>query len=596
MKKIIASIYPSPFDNQLRHELNASFFKNGEIYSYEEGKLSSLKNDPVGLFPERSIFAGMKELKIEPERINLWVLAKPNLKPNYDSYFNFFSNVCKAYTGDKKKFQNWFKKKIIFLKHHDLHIYNALGSSTYKNCFYLSLDGGGDFGDRRNTSWGICKRNKIYEKGNLYGNNSLASFHAFVTEACGYRNENGKLSGISSYGEVNKELYLKFDNLLVLKKNGHIFKRKRYNNTKLQLSSLNLDSYDRYKIINNKISKTNILKVCKGYKIEDVAATAEKIISDKIIIFLKSIKDKIPKSIDHAIFSGGMFLNVKLNQDIENSKIFKKNFFTMSPSDAGLSLGGIFSQNIKLKKKYYSKNGISPYLGPSFNENELLEVTNKFNLKIQKLKNSFYKDVASEISRDKIVGLFNGRGEYGQRSLGNRSILADPRNKHIKQKINFFLKKRDWFMPFAPAVLDTFYKEYFEDTSPSLYMQKAVLIKDGYQKKIPAAIHVDGTCRVQYVQKKISTDFWKIIKEFYKKTKIPIVLNTSFNRHGISTISHPRQAIEHLMEGCLDVLYLNRLKIKLKFPNSKKIDKKFYKKEEYLLTNENLLWRKKLNK
>jgi carbamoyltransferase len=151
-------------------------------------------------------------------------------------------------------------------------------------------------------------------------------------------------------------------------------------------------------------------------------------------------------------------------------------------------------------------------------------------------------------------------------------------------------------MPFAPAVLDTFYKEYFDDTSPSLYMQKAVLIKDGYQKKIPAAIHVDGTCRVQYVQKKISTDFWKIIKEFYKKTKIPIVLNTSFNRHGISTISHPRQAIEHLMEGCLDVLYLNRLKIKLKFPNSKKIDKKFYKKEEYLLTNENLLWRQKLNK
>ena len=135
-----------------------------------------------------------------------------------------------------------------------------------------------------------------------------------------------------------------------------------------------------------------------------MAATAEKIISDKIIIFLKSIKDKIPKSIDHAIFSGGMFLNVKLNQDIENSKIFKKNFFTMSPSDAGLSLGGIFSQNIKLKKKYYSKNGISPYLGPSFNESELLEVTNKLISKFKNLKILFTKMWPQRFPRAKLLG------------------------------------------------------------------------------------------------------------------------------------------------------------------------------------------------
>ena len=130
-------------------------------------------------------------------------------------------------------------------------------------------------------------------------------------------------------------------------------------------------------------------------------------------------------------------------------------------------------------------------------------------------------------------------------------------------------------MPFAPAILDKYYKKYFDCKNPSYYMQKAVKIKTNLSKFIPSAVHVDQTCRVQYVEKNISPKFWKIINEFYKITKLPIILNTSFNRHGISTICSPRQAIEHLLEGSIDILYLEKYKISfLKNRRFKKIIKK----------------------
>ena len=181
--------------------------------------------------------------------------------------------------------------------------------------------------------------------------------------------------------------------------------------------------------------------------------------------------------------------------------------------------------------------------------------------------------------KGEIVGIFQGKAEYGPRSLGNRSILADPRTKLSKLKLNQKIKKRDWFMPFAPAVLDKNYKDYFSDNNPSLYMQKASKVKNKHKKIIPSAIHVDGTCRVQYVDKKIFPNFWKIIYEFKKITNLPILLNTSFNRHGISTISTPRHAIEHLLEGNIDVLYISKFRIKFSDNRIEKTKNSFIKEK-----------------
>ena len=148
-------------------------------------------------------------------------------------------------------------------------------------------------------------------------------------------------------------------------------------------------------------------------------------------------------------------------------------------------------------------------------------------------------------------------------------------------------------MPFAPAILDKDYKDFFDDECPSLYMQKAIRVKEKFKKLIPSAVHVDGTCRVQYVDKKIFSNFWKIISEFKKITNLPMVLNTSFNRHGISTLSSPRQAIEHLLEGNIDILYLSKFKIKFTKNRIEKRKNFVYQIEKNLLAKQNLLWLQK---
>ena len=285
-------------------------------------------------------------------------------------------------------------------------------------------------------------------------------------------------------------------------------------------------------------------------------------------------------------FLGGLFLNVNLNAKIENSKIFQNTFFPPAPSDSGLALGGILSQ-VKNFNLSTSKLGISPLMGPSFSDTEIKNYLKRFKLYFKKEK-YIHRDIAYNISKNKIVGIFNGRAEYGQRSLGSRSIIADPRNKNSKYKLNLILKKRDWFMPFAPAIIDNQYNKWFnKQNQPSMYMQKAIKINEDKKQFIPSAVHVDGTCRAQYVCKKFK-NFWKIINEFYKITGIPLVLNTSFNTHGISTISTPKQAIEHLLEGCIDVLYINSYKVELlknrkikKIKNKKISEKNLFKIRKY---------------
>ena len=172
--------------------------------------------------------------------------------------------------------------------------------------------------------------------------------------------------------------------------------------------------------------------------------------------------------------------------------------------------------------------------------------------------------MANLISQGNCVGWFQGKAEYGPRSLGARSILADPRKKSSKSRINQLLKKRDWYMPYAPSIMREYVKEYMNNPIYSPYMQIALNIKEDKKKLIPAAIHVDGSSRVHVISKEDNKKYWKVINEFNKITGVPVILNTSFNRHGISTISDPRQAVEHLLDGCMDYLAIENFLISFK--------------------------------
>ena len=549
---IIASIYPCPFDIQDRHEFNASVIKDDQIFSYEEGKVTTVKNDGTSKFPERTLMLGFKELEILPNQVDKWVFPTPKSDIKLKDYHLFFTWFFKAYNGSFENFQEWFDSHVEFVDHQLSHAALAVYGSTFSECAFLCMDGGGDFGDPRGYVFGEYRDNQFNIQYQSVGYDHIANYHSFLTDSIGFSgDDNGKTSGLASYGEVQPKLKEEILQLIrVSKEEGVKFERKRFNITNVNLDKVKADSYDRTKIFSQYPSDTNLLRMGLEYLPHDIAATGEQILQESVLTLVKLLRKET--ELNNIVFSGGLFQNVALNKALLNAN-FDNVYFPSAPSDSGLSLGAAL--HIKNLNKPNSQETLSAYLGPSFSDSDIKEVLDRHRL-IYKQHLDIAKVVAKKLSEGQTVGWFQGRGEFGPRSLGNRSLVADPRDIRSKEKINQLLKKRDWFMPYAPSILEEDYLDWVDQEHYSPYMQVAFDMSPENASKVPSAVHVDGTTRVHVVRKSENPLYWNLINEFKKLTGIPVLLNTSFNRHGIATISTPRQSIEHLLEGCMDYLAL----------------------------------------
>lgn len=576
---IIASLYPCPFDVQDRHEFNASILKGDQIYSYEEGKVTTVKNDGTPKFPERSLMLGFKELNITPDQVDKWVFPSPVSEIALKDYHLFFTWFFKAFTGEIDVFKEWFDKHVEFVDHQLSHAALAVYGSDFTDCAYLCMDGGGDFGDPRGYIFGEFIDNEFKIKYESTGVNNIANFHSFLTDSIGFSgDDNGKTSGLASYGEVQLDLESKFLDLIkISKENGVKFNRLRFNQTNVNLKKVKADSYDRTKIFATYPSDTNILRMSIQYLPHDIAATGEHVLQKSVLDLVTLLRQETTSN--NIVFSGGLFQNVSLNKALLDAK-FDNVYFPSAPSDSGLSLGAALY--IKNKNKPNSSKILSAYLGPSFSDTDFKEALDRHRL-IYSKESNITEVVAHKINEGQSIGWFQGRGEFGPRSLGNRSLVADPRNIKSKEKINQLLKKRDWFMPYAPSILEEDYIDWVDQEHYSPYMQIAFNIKSDMAEKVPSAVHIDGTTRVHVVRKTENPLYWDLINEFKKLTGIPVLLNTSFNRHGIATISSPRQAIEHLLEGCMDYLAIGDYLIS--FKDNRKVAKRveIIESEELLL-------------
>jgi len=549
---IIASLYPCPFDIQDRHEFNASVIKDDHIFSYEEGKVTTVKNDGTSKFPERTLMLGFKELEVLPNQVNKWVFPTPKSDIKLKDYHLFFTWFFKAYQGSYEEFQGWFNDHVEFVDHQLSHAALAVYGSTFSETAFLCMDGGGDFGDPRGYIFGEYKNNNFDIKKQSTGYDHIANYHSFLTDSIGFSgDDNGKTSGLASYGEVQNELKDEISSLInVSIEEGVKFKRERFNITDVNLSKIKADSYDRTKIFSQYPSDTNILRLGLEYLPHDIAATGEEILQESVLKLVKLLSEETDSK--NIVFSGGLFQNVALNKALLHAN-FENVYFPSAPSDSGLSLGAaLYIKNINQPN---SEETLSAYLGPSFSEDDITEVLNRHRLNYKKHSN-IEQIVAKKLSQGHSVGWFQGRGEFGPRSLGNRSLVADPRDIKSKEKINQLLKKRDWFMPYAPSILEEDYLDWVDQEHYSPYMQVAFDMSSENAATVPSAVHVDGTTRVHVVRKSENPMYWNLINEFKQITGIPVLLNTSFNRHGIATISTPRQAVEHLLEGCMDYLAL----------------------------------------
>ena len=444
--------------------------------------------------------------------------------------------------------------RIYHVNHHLSHAANGFYLSNFKSASILTCD---FRGEHESTTFNLGENNKInkIESHNLP--NSLGKLYATFTELLGYRSDSDewKVMAMSSYAYDCKDEIKKIRKCYALSDNGKfelVAKYFEYSNlgnnnshyTQEMLELFNIDEVN----YNAKPSKKQI-KIAKALQI----------CSEEIGLHLLKHLYKLTKN-KNLVVSGGFFLNTVFNGKILNKTKFKKLFVPYAPSDTGNSIGSalFFNYNILNKEKKILNN--SPYIGLEYNNEQIINCLKRRKISFSMLKDK-NKFIANQCLKNKVIALFNGKFEFGDRALGNRSIIANPCSKNIKDIVNKSIKYREKYRPFAPAVTQEGFKKYFEinNCKKNEYMERVFKIRKKYINKLPGVAHLDNTARVQTVSAKSNANFYAILREFNKKSGYPILLNTSFNVNGEPIVSSPDDAINTFFNSGLDFLVLNNI-------------------------------------
>ena len=485
---------------------------------------------------------------------------------NFSFKKNSFSKRLKIKLNVKKLlFKKFTLNKSVrfhYIEHHLAHIASAFYPSGFKDAVGLSIDGSGDF---VTLAISECKNNKIkiIEKTNFP--NSLGIFYHAMTQFLGFKNygDEYKVMGLAAYGapkyfdKIKANLF-KNNNKLVFELNLHYFNHHKNNFQYIAEDSLYVDEIFNSNLVELFSPELNIANN-KDQFIKDFASSVQKVYE----FFFKQIIKKLylNKFSENLIFAGGCALNSSANRLITNEKrLFKNVYIPCAPGDNGGALGAAFVVSAKYKPKI--ENSKNPYLGEKFSNDQILKILkhddykNKVTYKFIENDVDLFKTAAQLISEGNVIGWFQGRMEFGPRALGNRSILADPRNSNMKSIINMKIKRRESFRPFAPSVIEKYQSDWFETDFINPYMSSLATVKADKQKIIPSVTHIDGTARLQTINSNNNSKYLNLINAFYLITGVPILLNTSFNENE-PIVMKPEEALNCLIRTDMDAVFIN---------------------------------------
>ena len=289
----------------------------------------------------------------------------------------------------------------------------------------------------------------------------------------------------------------------------------------------------------------------------DIAASLQKFVEDTLMAMARNLYKETKRK--QLCLAGGLFLNCVANYRILNETPFDEVFIQPAAGDAGGAIGVasfIYNSVFGKTRKYVMKDA---YLGPAFSDREIYRNLMKEGYEVKEFEeDELVRYVARKIFQNKIVGWFQGRMEFGPRALGNRSILANPCNPEMNDLLNRKVKKRETFRPYAPMVLEEKAGEFFELEQRSPFMLLAPKVREKKRKYIPAVTHVDGTARVQTISSTTNPLLWKLLKEFEKIAKVPILINTSLNLRNEPIACTVDDAIGCYKKSEMDCLVLGR--------------------------------------
>lgn len=554
------------------HDASAALLCDGRIIAAAEEERFTRNKHSVG-FPVHSIKYCLKEAGASIQDVDYvavswkpWILRKRIFQAARTLPYSIKMFKSKVNRGWKQMNNEWFelftikdllKKhfgagsfKIKYLDHHLCHAASAYYCSPYDSSVILTIDGAGE---EKTTVFWKGEGTRLKEIKAVYLPNSLGQFYSAITGFLGFRMQSDeyKVMGLSSYG---KQGYYEFfrKNVLVTLPDGEFRLDPGFIDYHLARQGIFLMS--ARSVLGE--PRDPLGEILPNH--EDIAASAQKIVEDTIFHSLNYLYRETGMR-NNLCLAGGVAFNCVANGKIFENTGFQNVYIQPAAGDAGTAIGAALYLYYSGSSKPRENRMSDAYLGPRFTSENCKEIINTYGLSFVELSNDeLCVRVAKILSDGKLVFWFQGRMEWGPRALGNRSLLADPRKKGMKDVINLKVKQREAFRPFAPSILEERSSEYFYNGISSPFMLLALKVREEKAKEIPAVVHVDGTARPQTVNREANPLYWKLIKEFESITGVPVILNTSFNVQE-PIVCSPEDAIKCFLKTDVDYLVLNNL-------------------------------------
>ena len=591
------------------HDSAACILKDGEIIAAaQEERFTRKKHDPS--YPHNAIKFVLDYANLKLNEVDKIVFfEKPFLKFErlLETYVAF---APKGFVSFSKAMPLWIKEKlfqknylfnklkehdknyksdenIFFSDHHLSHAASAFYPSPFEEAVVLTADGVGEWAT---TTVAVGKGNKLDIKKEIHFPHSLGLLFSSFTYFTGFKVNSGeyKLMGLAPYGNP---IYVdKIMKLIDIKNDGTFRLDQKYFNYATGLTMTN-DKF--HHLFGQKPRDPKKEKLTQFHM--DIAASIQKVTEEIMIKLSRSIRKEY--NIKNLCLAGGVALNCVANGKILKEKIFDNIWIQPAAGDAGGSLGAALAlwhldqDNVRKINSNDSMKG--SYLGSEFSQDQIEKELNSIGAHFETVDYDSLIDQTSDyLSKEKAVGWFQGRMEFGPRALGGRSILGDPRSDKMQKNLNLKVKYRESFRPFAPSVLREDLSNWFEINVDSPYMllvsnisdQKKIEMTDEEKKlfgidklnikrsDIPAVTHVDYSARIQTVTKTNNKKYYDLISKFKEKTGCPVIVNTSFNVRGEPIVNTPTDAFNCFMGTELDYLIIGNCildKIKQN-PNLKK--------------------------
>jgi len=540
------------------HDSSACIIRDGELlFAVAEERISRVKHDAG--FPKNAIqacldFAGVRAEQLDEVcfgwqtagpvyRHDLKCYATGKMPLTYLSGLNstlHFLSMWHQASGAKRFAQQFGKTKarMRFVDHHLAHAVSAYAYSGFDDAAVVVMDGRGAW--EATTIW-HGQGGRLEPVLMIPFPNSVGYFYSEFTEFLGFHrnSDEWKVMGLAPYGQPGVDLRpfidpedapYRVDTKRVIGNGSQLFSGMTPLLGAPRAAESDID--ERHKNI--------------AYAVQDMCETA----------MMSVVRMGIEKTrCRNVCLAGGVALNSKANGKILASGLVDKFFVQPAASDDGVALGAALVPYLDNGGKLSIKAMRHGYWGPSFDDDAI-----ENNLRTYKLRYTRLADPAATaaelLSQGKILGWFQGRMEFGPRALGNRSILADPRDPEMNAKVNNAVKFREWWRPFAPSFKKEAAGDYLESATDSPFMIVTAQVKPEMRKVIPSVTHVDGSARPQTVEKEINPLYWRLIDEFGKRTGVPVIMNTSFNLRGEAIVHTPTDALRTFFSSGMDALVI----------------------------------------